>query len=44
MVDNGEPSLTEVSMLKTIIAPPTILTKVMNSVQIPKKYGYFLFL
>lgn len=36
MVDNGEPSLTEVSMLKTIIAPPTILTKVMNSVQIPK--------
>ena len=36
MVDNGDPSLTEISMLKSIIPPPTILTKVMNSVQIPK--------
>ncbi|OUM56244.1 hypothetical protein PIROE2DRAFT_19227 [Piromyces sp. E2] len=36
MVDNGDPSLTEISMLKSIISPPTILTKVMNSVQIPK--------
>jgi len=36
MVDNGEPSLTETSMLKNIIPPPTILSKVMNTVQIPK--------
>jgi len=37
MVDNGEPALTEPSMLKAIIPPPNILTKVMNTVQIPKK-------
>jgi len=36
MVDNGEPALTEPSMLKAIIPPPNILTKVMNTVQIPK--------
>lgn len=36
MVDNGEPALTEPCMIKSIIPPPNILTKVMNTVQIPK--------
>lgn len=35
MIDNGEPLITEPSLLKDIIPPPTILSKVMSSVQIP---------